>query len=94
MVGSIHKGNATATTPSAKEVVEIKDNKDDISVLMTKTSSGAQSNVVVGSLVASSSNPFSGPTANSTQPGVASGGLEDPASNGPAGGAVGAPNGE
>jgi hypothetical protein len=94
LVGSIHKGNAKAATPSTKEVVEIKDNEDDISILTTKTTSGAQLEVVVGSRVASGSNPVSGPTANSTQPGTTSVGLEDPASNGPASRAVGGPIGK
>ncbi len=66
LVGSIHKGNAKAATPSTKEVMEIKDDKDNISVLTTKTMSRAQSEVVVGSWVASGSNTVSGPTANST----------------------------
>jgi hypothetical protein len=94
LVSSIHKGNAKAATPSTKEVVEIKDNEDNISALTTKTTSKAQSEVVVGSWVASGSNPISGPTANSTYPKTASGGSEDPASNGPAGGAVGGPIGK
>jgi hypothetical protein len=72
LIGSIHEGNAKATTLSMKEVVEIKDNKDDISILMTKTTSGAQSEVIVGSQVSSGSNLVSGPTANSTQPGTTS----------------------
>jgi hypothetical protein len=73
LVGSIHEGNAKAATPSTKEVVEIKDNKDNISVLTMKTMSRAQSEVVVGSRVASGSNPVSSPTADSTQPKTASG---------------------
>ncbi len=93
-VGSIHGGDAKPAAPSAKEIVEIQDNKDNVSILMTKTPSGAQSDVVVGSQVASGSNPVSGPTANSTQPGAASKGLEDPASDGPASGAVGGPIGK
>ncbi len=74
MVGSIHKGNATATTPSAKEVVEIKDNEDGISFLTMKTLSRAQSKVIVGSQVVSCFNPVSGPAADSAQPGATSGG--------------------
>jgi hypothetical protein len=94
LVSSIHKGNAKAAIPSTKEVVEIKDNKDNISILTMKTLSGVQSKVIVRSRVASGSNPVSGPTANSTQSGTASGGSEDPASDGPAGGAVGGPIGK
>jgi hypothetical protein len=86
--GTIHGADAKPAAPNAKEIVEIQDN---VSFLTTKISSGAQSNVVVGSRVASGSNPVSCPTTNSTQPGAASGGSEDPASNGPAGGAVGGP---
>jgi hypothetical protein len=92
--GTIHGGNAKPAAPSAKEIMEIQDNKDNISVLTTKTSSGAQLEVFVGSWVASGSNPVSGPTADSTQPGAASIGSEDPASNGPTGGAIGWPIGK
>jgi hypothetical protein len=90
-IGTIHRGDAKPTAPSAKDIVEIQDDNDNVSVLTMKTSSGAQSNVVIGSRVASGSNPVSGPTANSTQPGAAGGGLEDPASKGPASGAIGEP---
>ncbi len=76
------------------KIVEIQYNKDDNSTLTMKTSSGTQSDVVVGSRVASSSNPVSGPTANSTQPGGSNRGLEDPASNSLAGGAIGGPIGK
>jgi hypothetical protein len=69
LVGSIHKGNAKAAMSSAKEVLEIKVNKDNISVLTTKTLSRAQSEVVVGSRVASGSNPVCGPTATLPNPG-------------------------
>ena len=78
-VGIIHSANAKTTTPSSLDVVEIQDNKDDISVLTTKTAI-AQSKVVAGSWVASNSNPASGPTANSTPPGAAGAGSDDPAS--------------
>ncbi len=94
-VGTIHGANVKASTPraaaapTATEVVEIQDNKDDVSVLAGKTSSKAQSKVAIGSRVASSSNPISGPTTVSTHPGAASGGSDDPASDGLAGGAVG-----
>jgi hypothetical protein len=80
---------SAAATPTATEVVEIQDNEDNVSVLTAKTTSKAQFKVAVGSRVASGSNPVSGLTAVSTQPGAASGGLDDPASNGLAGGAVG-----
>jgi hypothetical protein len=66
LVGSIHKENAKAATPSTKKVIEVKDNEDSISILTTKTTSRVQLEVVVGSRVASGSNPVSGPTANST----------------------------
>jgi hypothetical protein len=96
-IGTIQGANkkagapSEATAPSATECVEIQDDKDDVSILSTKTSSETQSDVVIGSRVASGSNPIAGPTANSTQPGAASEGLEDPASNGLAGRAVGGP---
>jgi hypothetical protein len=94
-VGAIYGANANkADTPNVNKVVEIQDNNEDISVLTTKTAGETQLEVVVGSRVASGSNPVSGPTANSTQPGTASGGSEDPASVGPAGGAAGGPNGK
>jgi hypothetical protein len=64
-VGTIHGAYAKATTPSTSNIVEIQDNKYHINVLTTKTASGAQSEVVVGSRVASNSNPVSSPTANS-----------------------------
>jgi hypothetical protein len=67
-IGTIHGTTAKATTPSSSDIVEIQDDEDDISVLMTKTASGAQSEVVVGSRVASDSNPVSGPTADYTPP--------------------------
>jgi hypothetical protein len=79
-VDTIHGTNAkaptpsTAAAPSATEVVEIQDDGDNISILSAKTASEAQSEVVVGSRVAFGSNPVSGPTANSTQLGAASGG--------------------
>jgi hypothetical protein len=99
-IGTFHSTNAKAPTPSAAaapsatEVVAIQDNGDNISALSAKTASDTQSKVVVGSRVTSGSNLVSGPTANSTQPRAASRGSEDPASNGPAGGAVGGPRGK
>jgi hypothetical protein len=99
-VGTIRGANAKAATPStaasptATEVVEIQDNKDNVSVLPAKTTSKAQSEVTIGSRVASGSNPVSGLTAVSTQPGAASRGLDDPASDGLASGAIGGPMGE
>ncbi len=99
-VGTIHGTNAKAPTPSAAaapsatEVVEIQDNRDDFSILSANTASKTQSKVIVGSRVAFSSNLVSGPSADSTQPGATSGELEDPASNGLAGGAVGGPRGK
>jgi hypothetical protein len=94
-IRTIHGANAKASTqstaaaPTATEVVEIQDKEDDVSVLTAKTTSKAQSEVTVGSWVASGSNPVSGPTAVSTQPGAASGGSDDLASNGLAGRDVG-----
>ncbi len=99
-VGTIHGANMktttqeTAATPTTTEVVEIQDNDDNISVLISKTTSEGHSNVTVGSRVASGSNPVSGPTAASTQSGTASGGLKDPASAGPTGGDARGPDGK
>ena len=93
-VGTIHGANAKATIPSTLAIVEIQDNKEDINVLTTKTASKAQSEVVVGSRVASNSNPVSGPTANSTPPGATGDGSDDPASAGPGGRAKGGPIGK
>jgi hypothetical protein len=88
-VGIINGANAKTVTPDANKEVEIQDNGDNGSILTTKTAGDTQSKGIVGSQVASAPNPVSGPTANSTQPGAASRGSEDPASVGPAGGAVG-----
>jgi hypothetical protein len=90
-IGTIHGATAKATTPSSLDIVEIQDDKDNITVLMTKTASGAQSEVVVGSRVASNSNPVSGPTTNFTPPGAARDRLEDPANASSGGRAVGKP---
>ncbi len=89
LVGTLHGANDKAVTPNMNEVVEIQDNEDEVSILTTKTAGNMQSEVIVGSRVASGSNPVSGPTANSTPPGAASGGSEDPTSAGPAGRANG-----
>jgi hypothetical protein len=94
LVGTIHGANAKTFTSNVNNVVEIQDNGDDVSILMTKTAGDTQSEIVVGSWVASGSNPVSGPTANSTQPGAPRRGLEDPASVDPAGGAIGGPIGK
>ncbi len=78
----------------AAEVIEIQDNKDNVSVLTAKITSKVLTDVAIGSRFASGSNPVSGPTSVSTQPVAASRGSEDPASNGPAGRAVGGPKGK
>jgi hypothetical protein len=95
-IGTIHGANANAkqSSPTVNEVVEIQDIKDKVSVLMTKTIEDNQSEVVVGSRVASGSNPLIGPTAKSTQTETASGGSTDPASAGPAGRVSGGPVGK
>ena len=78
----------------ASAVVEIQDNKDNVSVLTTKTGADSQPEVVVGSRAASGSNPVVGPTATATQTVTASGGSTDPTSAGPAGGDAGGLVGE
>jgi hypothetical protein len=99
-VGTIHGASAkitnqdSAAAPAATDIVEIQDNNNDVSVLTSKTTSKGSPKVAVGNRVASSSNPVSGPTANSTQSRTASGGSNDPASAGPAGRAVGGPDGK
>jgi hypothetical protein len=81
--------------PTAGAVVEIQDDEDNVSVLTTKTGADNQPEVVVGSQAPSGSNPFVGPTtAAATQTKTVSGGSSDPASAGPAGGAVGGPVGK
>jgi hypothetical protein len=72
-MGTIHGANTKAVTPNINKVVEIQDNKDNVSVLMTKTVGDTQSKVVVGSRVASGSNPVSVPTTKSTPLGAAAG---------------------
>ncbi len=95
LVGTIHGANANkAATPNKNKEIEIQDDDNDVSILTTKTTRDMQLEVVVGSWVASGSNPVSGPTANSTQPEAASGGLEDPSSIGLASGTVVGPNGK
>jgi hypothetical protein len=96
-VGTIHGASkkagapSEAAAPSATEIMETQDNEDNVSILSTKTSSETQSDIIIGSRVASGSKPISGPTANSTQTGAASEGSEDPASDGPDGRAIGGP---
>ncbi len=84
----------TVAAPAVAEIVEIQDYDDDISVLTSKTTSEAQTDVAVGCRVAFGSNPHSGPAANSTQSVTASRGLKDPTSAGPASGAAGGPDGK
>jgi hypothetical protein len=94
-VGTIHGESATKNpTPMASAVVEIQDNKDNVSVLTTKTGADTQLEVVVGSRAAFGSNPVVGPTTAATQTVTASRGSTDPASAGPTGGAAGGPVGE
>jgi hypothetical protein len=94
-VGTIHGANAAKQpTPTAGAVVEIQDNKDNVSVLTTKTGADNQPEVVVGSRAPSGSNPVIGPTAAATQTKTVSEGSSDPASAGPAGGAIGGPVGK
>jgi hypothetical protein len=94
-VGTIHGANAAKQpTPVARAVVDIQDNEDNVSVLTTKTGADNQPEVVVGSRAPSGSNPVVGPNAAATQTKTASGGSSDPASAGPAGGAVGGPVGK
>ena len=94
-IGTIHGANAAKQpTPTAGAVVEIQDDKDDVSVLTTKTGADNQPEVVVGSRAPSGSNPVVGPTTAATQTKTVSGGSSDPASAGPAGGAVGGPVGK
>jgi hypothetical protein len=95
LVGTIHRANAAKQpTPDARAVVEIQDDKDDVSVLTTKTGADIQPEVVVGCQAPPGSNPVVGPTATATQTETASRGSLDPTSAGPAGGAVGGPVGQ
>ncbi len=95
-VGTINGANATAkpSSPTVNKVVEIQNDEDNVSVLMTKTRADNQSKVVVGSRAASGSNLVVGPTTKSTQTKTASGGSPDAASAGLAGGVAGGPGGE
>jgi hypothetical protein len=99
-VRTIHRAKAktptqdTAAAPAGAEIVEIEDNDDNVSVLTSKTTSKAQTDVAVGCRLASGSNPFSGPAADSTQSGTASGGSKDPTSASPASGATRGPDGK
>jgi len=94
-IGTIHRANtAKQPTPNAGAVVEIQDNEDDVSILMTKTGADIQPEVVVGCQAPPGSNPIVGPTAAATQTKTASGGSSDPTSAGPAGGAIGGPVGK
>ncbi len=94
-VGTIHGANAAKQpTPTASEVVEIQDDKDNVSILTAKTGADTQPEVVVGSRAASDSNPAVGPTVAATQTKTASGGSSDPASADPAGGAARGPGGK
>ena len=94
-VGAIHGANAAKQpTPTARAVVEIQDDEDNVSVLTTKTGADNQPEVIVGSRAPSGSNPVVGPTAAATQTETASRGSLDPTSAGPAGGAVGGPVGQ
>jgi hypothetical protein len=58
-VSTIHGANAKAVTPNVNKVVEIQDNEDNVSFLTTKTLGENQYEVIVGSRVASGSNPVS-----------------------------------
>jgi hypothetical protein len=88
-VGTIHGATTKATTPSISDIIEIQDNEDNISALTTKTASRAQSDILIGSRVASDSDHVSGLTPNSTPPGATGDGLVDPTSAGSGGRAIG-----
>jgi hypothetical protein len=93
-VGRIHGATTKASIPNTANVVEIQDNEEDISVLTTKTASGVQSDVAVGSRVATNSNPISGLTAKSTPSGGTRDGLDNPSNAGSGGRAVVKPAGK
>jgi hypothetical protein len=99
-VGTIHGAKAktptqdTAAALATAEIVEIKDDDNNVSVLTSKTTSKAQTDIAVGCRVATGSNPVSGPTANFTQSETTSGGSKDPTIAGPASGASGGPDGK
>ncbi len=66
-VGTIHGANtAKQPTPTARAMVDIQDDKDDVSILTTKTGADNQPEVLVGSRAPSGSNPVVGPTAAAT----------------------------
>jgi hypothetical protein len=84
----------TAAALATAEIVEIKDNDNNVSVLTSKTTSEEQTDIAVGCQVATGSNPVSGPTADFTQSKTASRGSKDPTIAGPASGASGGPDGK
>jgi hypothetical protein len=88
-----HSAERVATVKEA-DVVEIWDNKDDVSVLTTKTQAKDQTEDAVGSQNVFGPKPVSSPIAASAQAVTNIGGLEDPASVGEAGGAAGRPRGK
>ncbi len=87
-----HSAEKVAAVKEA-DVIEIQDDKDDVSVLTTKTHKD-QTEDAVGSRIATGPNPVSGPTAAFTQAVTDTGGSEDPSSVGKAGGAAGRPMGK
>jgi hypothetical protein len=89
-VATIHGANAT-TKPVSNKVVELQDDKEDVSVKTTKTRAETNSEVVVSSRVTTGTNPVVGPTADSTQTEANSGGSSDPTSAGSASGNAGGP---
>ncbi len=99
-IGMIHGAKAktptqdTAAAIAAAEIVEIKDDDNNVSVLTSKTTSKVQTNIAVGYWVATGSNPVSSPTADFTQSETASGGSKDLTIAGPASGASGGPDGK
>ncbi len=99
-IGRIHGAKAktptqdTAAALATAKIVEIKDDDNHISVLTSKTTSKAQTNIAVGCRVATGSNPVSGSTSNFTQSKTASGESKDPTIASPASGASGGPDGK
>ncbi len=99
-VGTIHgtqtksPTQGTAAALAAAEIVEVQDDDDNVSVLSSKTTSEAQTDVAVGNRIATGSNHSNSPAADSTQPGTASKGLKDPIGADPASGAAGGPGGK
>ena len=98
-VGTIHCTTAKTTSKdsgepaAAAEVVELKDDDNDVSVLTTKTIGEIQ-NDISGSQAASGSTPVDDPTANSSQPETGRGGLPDPATASLTGGGARGPSGK